>query len=185
MTPRDPGNVHTNTCFYTNFYVHHGTKSTPVLLPADGEVFWLLLPSLVSLLSDSTVQPENTYYCILKVTGQVWESQKTIRIRVWIIFLKCHHENQSLCQLYAGWIKMKTYDPTIFPRTQDNIFLTVTKNKFVSNYPFSGETSIYLIEFSNINDRIKCKIWLKLTKEVPDIILVSLLLTLNTFDTLF
>ena len=49
----------------------HGTKTTPVLLPADGEASWLLLPSLVSLLSGSTVQPENTYSRILKVTGQV------------------------------------------------------------------------------------------------------------------
>ena len=29
-----------------------------------------------ALLSGSTVQPENTYSCILKVTSQVWESQK-------------------------------------------------------------------------------------------------------------
>ena len=49
----------------------HGTKTTPVFLPADGEASWLLLPSLVSLLSGGTVQPENTYSCILKVTGQV------------------------------------------------------------------------------------------------------------------
>ena len=49
----------------------HGTKTTPVFLPADGEASWLLFPSLVSLLSGSTVQPENTYCCILKVTGQV------------------------------------------------------------------------------------------------------------------
>ena len=54
----------------------HGTKTTPVFLPADGEASWLLLPSLVSLLSDGTVQPENTYSCILKVTGQVWGCQK-------------------------------------------------------------------------------------------------------------
>ena len=54
----------------------HGTKKTPVFLPADGEASWLLLPSLVSLLSGGTVQPENTYSCILKVTGLVWESQK-------------------------------------------------------------------------------------------------------------
>ena len=45
----------------------HGTKTTPVFLPADGEI----LPSSVSLLSGSTVQPENTYSSILKVTGQV------------------------------------------------------------------------------------------------------------------
>ena len=49
----------------------HGTKTTPVLLPTDGEASWLLLPSTVSLLSDGTMKPENTYSCILKVTGQV------------------------------------------------------------------------------------------------------------------
>ena len=53
-----------------------GTKTTPVFLAADGEAFWPLLPSLASLLSDGTVQPENAYSCILKETGQVWESQK-------------------------------------------------------------------------------------------------------------
>ena len=39
----------------------HGTKTTPVFLPADGEASWSLLPSSVSLISGSTVQPENTY----------------------------------------------------------------------------------------------------------------------------
>ena len=53
----------------------HATETTPVFLPADGEVSWLLLPSSISLLSGSTVQPENTDFCILKVTGQAWESQ--------------------------------------------------------------------------------------------------------------
>ena len=33
-----------------------------------------------SLLSGGTVQPKNTYSCILKKTGQVWESQKRISI---------------------------------------------------------------------------------------------------------
>ena len=47
----------------------HGTKTTLVFLRADGEVSWLLLPSLVSLLSGGTVQPENTYSRILKLTG--------------------------------------------------------------------------------------------------------------------
>ena len=47
----------------------HGTKTTPVFLPADGQASWLLLPTLVSLLSGGTVQPENTYSCSLKVTG--------------------------------------------------------------------------------------------------------------------
>ena len=49
----------------------HGTKTTPVFLPADGEASWLLLPSLVSLLSGGLVQPENTYSHVLNVTGQV------------------------------------------------------------------------------------------------------------------
>ena len=49
----------------------HGTKTTPVFLPADGEASWSLLPSSVSLLSGSTVQPENTYPRILK-HGMYW-----------------------------------------------------------------------------------------------------------------
>ena len=46
----------------------HDTKTTSVFLP-DEEASWLLLPSSVFLLSGSTVQPENTYSHILKVTG--------------------------------------------------------------------------------------------------------------------
>ena len=85
-------------------------------------------------------------------------------------------------QAYVGWIKMKTYSPTSFPSPQENIFLTVTENKFIVwNYHFSGPASIYLFEFSNINSRIKCEICLKLTTEVPHVVLVSLLLTLNIF----
>ena len=49
----------------------YGTKTTPVFFPADGESSWWLLPSSVSLLSGDTVEPENTYSRILKVTGQV------------------------------------------------------------------------------------------------------------------
>ena len=55
----------------THFHARHGTKTTPVFLPADREAFWLLLSSSFSLLSGDTVQPENTYSCILKMTGQV------------------------------------------------------------------------------------------------------------------
>ena len=54
----------------------HGTKTTLAFLTTDGEASSSLLPSSVSLLSGGTMQPENTYSCILKVTGQVWESQK-------------------------------------------------------------------------------------------------------------
>ena len=49
----------------------HGTKTTLVFFPADGEASWSLLPSWVSLLSGGTVQPEYVYSWILKVTGQV------------------------------------------------------------------------------------------------------------------
>ena len=54
----------------------HDTKTTTAFLSADGEASWSLLPSSISWLSDGTVQPENTYSSILKVTGQAWESQK-------------------------------------------------------------------------------------------------------------
>ena len=49
----------------------HGTKTTPVFLTDDGETSWSLLSGSVPLLLGSTVQPENTYSRILKVTGQV------------------------------------------------------------------------------------------------------------------
>ena len=52
----------------------HGTKTTPVFLPADVEASWSPLPSLVSLQRVATVPPENTYSRILKVAGQVSES---------------------------------------------------------------------------------------------------------------
>ena len=83
MTPRDPWNIHTieNTCRDTLPHVWHGTKTVPVFLPAYGEPSWSLLPSSVSLLSGSNMQPKNTYSCILKVTGPVWESQKRISIK--------------------------------------------------------------------------------------------------------
>ena len=48
-----------------------GSKSTLVFLVADGEASYLLLPSLFSIIPGGTVQPENTYSCILKVTGHV------------------------------------------------------------------------------------------------------------------
>ena len=54
----------------------HGTKATPVFLPADGKASWLLFPSSVSLLSVGTVQPENTYCHVLNVTGQFEKAKK-------------------------------------------------------------------------------------------------------------
>ena len=55
----------------THLHVRHGTETILVFVPADGEASWLLLPSSVSLLSGSRVQPENTYSCMLKVTNHV------------------------------------------------------------------------------------------------------------------
>ena len=64
----------------THFHVRHGTKTIPIFLPADREASWSQIPSSVFLLSGGRVQPESTYLCILKVTGQVWEGQKKISI---------------------------------------------------------------------------------------------------------
>ena len=55
----------------THFQERHRTKIISVFLAADGEASCWLLPSSVSLLSGGTVQPENTYSCIVKVAGQV------------------------------------------------------------------------------------------------------------------
>ena len=57
----------------------HGTKTETLFLPADGEASWLLLLSSPS----DTVQPENTYSCVLKVTGQVCKSQRRISIKTY------------------------------------------------------------------------------------------------------
>ena len=64
----------------THFHVKYGTKTTLLFLPADAEAFLILFSSSASLLSGSTVQPQNTYSCILKVTGQARESQKRITL---------------------------------------------------------------------------------------------------------
>ena len=51
---------------------------------------------------------------------------------------------------------METCIPTNFASPQDNMFLTVTENKFtVGDYSFSGQTNTYLLEFSNVKSRIK------------------------------
>ena len=55
----------------TDFHAQHCHGIPPVFLPADREASWLLLSSLISLLSGGTMQPENTYSCILKATSQV------------------------------------------------------------------------------------------------------------------
>ena len=55
-----------------HFHVQHDSETIPVFLPADGEASWSLLSSMVFLLWGGTVEPENTYSCFLKVTGQGW-----------------------------------------------------------------------------------------------------------------
>ena len=64
-------------------------RNYPGILPAGGDASWLLLSSMVSLLSGGTLQPENTNSCILKVTGQVWESQKRIGIKINLSYHQC------------------------------------------------------------------------------------------------
>ena len=46
----------------TQFPAQHDTNTTRLFLPTDGQNF----KNLVSLLSDASVQPENTYFGILK-----------------------------------------------------------------------------------------------------------------------
>ena len=58
----------------------HGTKTTPVFLPTDGEASCLLLLSSVSLESGGTVQPENTYSGIPKVQVRFEKVKKRISI---------------------------------------------------------------------------------------------------------
>ena len=90
----------------------------------------------------------------------------------------------TFLQPYVGWIGWKHIAQQLFPAHLGQIIShSYWKQIFIVwNYHFSGPTSIYLFEFNNTNSRIKCEICLKLTIEVSDVILVSLL---NIFDTLF
>ena len=91
-----------------------------------------------------------------------------------------------LSQPYVRWIRIKTHSPTNFPSPKDNILLTVTENKFIAwNYSSSRSTGIYFIEFNNNDSRIKWEVCSKLTVIAPDVVLVSLLLTLIIFDRFF
>ena len=46
----------------THFYMGRGNETILVFLPADGKASYLVLPSLVSLITDGTVQSENVYF---------------------------------------------------------------------------------------------------------------------------
>ena len=63
--------------------MQRGTKATLVFLHGDGEALWL----------GGTVQAENTYSCVLKVTAQIWESQKRISVNA-------NHNYQQLPQYF-------------------------------------------------------------------------------------
>ena len=76
----------------THFHEQHGTKTTLVFLPSDGEASRSLFPSSVSLLSGPRMQSKNTYFFILKVIGLVWESQKRININT----NHSYHQRSSL-----------------------------------------------------------------------------------------
>ena len=83
------------------------------------------------------------------------------------------------------WVNLndENIEPNKISQPIGQYILTVTENKrYVWNYGFSGPTNIYLFEFSYINNKIKSKICSKLTREAPDIVLVSLLFILNIFD---
>ena len=84
MTPRDLRNILItgNSCRDAPLCANTALKLPPVFLLADGEAFWLLLPSSVSLLAGGIVQLENTYSRILKVTCQVtfWFIDKPFEI---------------------------------------------------------------------------------------------------------
>ena len=80
-----------------------------------------------------------------------------------------------LSQTHVGLTKMKTCSTTIFPSPQDNIFLSYWKEIYCLKLEFiCSNSAIITVEWSS-----------KWTTEAPDALLVSLLLTLNIFDTLF
>ena len=73
MIPSDLRNIHhtgnVGTLPGTHFHAQPGTKTIPVFLADDRETSWFLVAGSVSLLSGGTVQPENTYFYIIKVTS--------------------------------------------------------------------------------------------------------------------
>ena len=105
--------------------------------------------------------------------------------QVRLIFLKCCRENLSFHNLCWANKDENIYSgPTNFPSPQANIFLKVTEKNYCLKPPFLRPNRHLLFEFSYIDTRIKCKVCSKLTKEVPDLVLVSSLLILNIFDML-
>ena len=73
----------------------------------------------------------------------------------------------------------------IFQAKRTMYFLQLLKTNLLSEsiHILSDPICIYLLGFRHNNSRIKSKICSKLTVETTDIVLVSLLLSLNIFDT--
>ena len=111
MTPRALGNIHTTRNKCRDTHAWHGTKTILVFLPADVEASWSLLPCLASFTISSTLEPENTYSCILKVTGQVWEIQKGISISTLIIATTSAHISLSQSQLWSNKFRFSFNQP--------------------------------------------------------------------------
>ena len=67
-----------------HFHVWHGTKTTPVFLPADWEASWVLHPNSFSLLSGSTVQK---WYLICYFLGRCYYAGEKLLYLFWSKFL--------------------------------------------------------------------------------------------------
>ena len=106
-------------------------------------------------------------------------------IMVWLIFWKCCRENLSFHNLMLGkWGWKHVAQQLNFPSPK-NIYPTVTENECIIWNLLFLRPNRHLFKFSNNNSIIMCKICSKLTIEASDIVLVSLILTLNIFDLLF
>ena len=97
MAPRDLGNIHTTGRACRDiFHEQHDTKTTPL--------FYLLIKKLLgcyfqirsSYYYGGTVQPKNTYFCILTVTGGARENQKRIKININHSYHQCLSPSVSL-----------------------------------------------------------------------------------------
>ena len=51
-------------------YLQYYCIQTAMVFLPDGETSRLLFPEMISLISGSTVQPESTYYYLLKIVSQ-------------------------------------------------------------------------------------------------------------------
>ena len=154
-------------------------------------VFWAFLTCLVTTVKNDSINSCKTSDFYLLVKNQLHfellpgDIAKILQVcvgtlgmpgqkhqKIFIFFL------EILLILHAGFdlsfwgaiMKIYLFATLCWVNKDQNMaqqIFSVTKNKFIVwNYYFFGPTSIYLVEFNNINNRIKCKICLKLTIEV-------------------